>query len=389
MLTLSKEEKIILLSSRLNPSKEDIESIEQLVTSDTPQINYRELLQLAAKNGVAPLLYRNLIGISIFPDEVLSELSKVYFRSVVVNSEKDIELMRLLDLLKSQGIESIPLKGVIASELIFEDPGLYYGSDIDILVRPGDLPEVKQILIDAGYLYDEKHEQAMLSSHYHLVFQNGRHFVEVHWNLVKRYYSIPPEFWWEGIYQEKYNGQEISCLSPEKYLIYTIFRLFSHMFNPLKFFVLTSELCNKNYKTIDWTHFAEVTKKYDMEKLTVFTLKLSNELLGTKVPEEIIKKDVFGYDLFKISIINQLFRDVRRPFINKPLYAFLLDSPFKIITYFFKRFFPERGELKLRYGIPEDSSTMLIYYILNPILLPLLILKKRLGANHIDSKRIN
>lgn len=377
-MLLSNEEKIICLFSRLKPSSEDIKRAKQIVTFAEPCIDYRKLLRLAALNGVAPLIYNNLKDINIFPEQVLSTLRNAYLFSVAENLRKSAALIGLLDLLKHRGIKAIPIKGVIASELIFENPGFYYGSDIDVLVKPSELRAVKHILIDSGYTYNEANETDMLSSHYHLVFQDGPHLVEVHWNLVKRYFNIPPEFWWEDIIFQKYQGQEILCLSPEKYLMCTIFRLFSHMFHPFKFFVLVSELSNKYYESIDWNRFATFTQKYGMDKLTTFSLKLSNELLGTKIPDKILKKHIFGYELFKRSIMNQLFGDVGRPHLGKPLYTFLLDSPFNIFRHFLMRVFPVKSELRLRYEIPQGSRSIFLYYALNPILLPALILRKRL-----------
>ncbi|MFC1859810.1 nucleotidyltransferase family protein [Thermodesulfobacteriota bacterium] len=254
MMYLTNEEKIIFLAFRLNPSAGDIKAIERLVSGNS-KTDYKKLIHLATLNGVASLLYKNLKEIDAVPDDVLSKLRKVYLHSIVHNLKQTRELLKILQILKDNGIEAIPLKGALASEIIFENPGLYVGSDIDILVRPSDLQQTKQILINSGYSYDEEPEKAMLSSHYHLVFYNNEHTVEVHWNLVKRYFDISPEFWWEDTFIEPYGEQQILCLAPEKYLMYTIFRLFSHMFHPLKFFVLISETSNKYYKRIDWAQF--------------------------------------------------------------------------------------------------------------------------------------
>jgi hypothetical protein len=381
-MLLSNEEKIIFLASRLNPSKKDVEDIIRLVTSGSPKIDFKKLIQLAAHNGVAPLLYKNLKPLEILSEEVLSELRNLYLYSIAGNLQKANVLLEILRLLKDQGIAAIPIKGVLAAEIIFENPGLYYGSDIDILVKPSELQKVKHILIESGYDYNEENEPDMLSSHYHIVFSNDHQLVEVHWNLVKRYFNIPPEFWWEDTLLEPYQGQEILCLSPEKYLICTIFRLYSHMFNPLRFLVLVSELCNKYYKKIDWPHFSRLTKEYGMARLITFSLKLSNELLGTKVPDNILNRKIVGYNFFKRSIINQLFRDVTRPHMGKILYVFLMDSPFHIFRHFLMRVFPGKSELRLRYGIPEGSRTLPFYYALNPILLPFLMLRKRLDTRY-------
>ena len=206
------EEKIIFLASRLNPSKQDIKDIVHLITNGNQKIDYTKLTQLASLNGVAPLLYINLKPLEIIPEEVLSKLRNTYLSSIAENLQKTTEILKILHALKDKGIDAIPLKGALASEIIFENPGLYYGTDIDILVRPSDLNQVKQILIDSGYFYDEKVEKAMLASHYHLVFNNNRHTVEVHWNLVKRYFDIPPEFWWEDTLKEKYEDFDILLL---------------------------------------------------------------------------------------------------------------------------------------------------------------------------------
>ena len=213
-MLLSNEEKIILLASRLNPSNQDIDDIVRLVANGNPKIDYKKLIQLAAHNGVAPLLYKNLKPLEILSEEVLSELRNLYFYSIVGNLQKATMLLEILRMLKDQQIAAIPIKGVLAAEIIFENPGLYYGSDIDILVKPSDLQKVKHILIGAGYGYNEENEPDMLSSHYHIVFSKDHQLVEVHWNLVKRYFNIPPEFWWEDTLLEQYQGQEILCLAP-------------------------------------------------------------------------------------------------------------------------------------------------------------------------------
>lgn len=381
MLELSVEEKIIFLGSRLNPSNEDIASLEQLVTGGVEQVGYKKLIHLATRNGVAPLLYMNLKAIACVPEKVLSKLRNIYFYSISANLRKMSELLKILDLLKANGITAIPYKGAIASEIIFQNPALYYGVDIDILVRPSDLEAAKNIFSSSGYSYNREIENDMLSSHYHIAFHNGKHSVELHWNLVKRYFDIPPEFWWEDAFVEQFENREILSLSPEKYLMCTIFRLFSHMFNPLNFFVLISEISNKYYEKIDWLNFAVLVKKYRMKRLTSFTMKFLNDFLGTKIGNGIIDSNILGYGLFKPFIINALFREIDRPNLGKLLFLIMLDSPNDILGLLSGRVLPKEGEIRLRYRIPKGSKSIYLYYVLNPVLLPLMLLRKKLGRN--------
>ena len=56
---LTSEEKLLFLSSRLNPSNQDIEDIIHVLKSK-PKTDYNRLTHLASLNGVAPLVYKNL-----------------------------------------------------------------------------------------------------------------------------------------------------------------------------------------------------------------------------------------------------------------------------------------------------------------------------------------
>ena len=122
------EEKIIFLASRLNPSKQDIKEIVHLVTNGNQKIDYTKLTQLASNNGVAPLLYKNLKPLEIIPEEILSKLRNIYLSSIAENLQKKTEILKILQALKEKGVDAIPLKGALASEIIFENPGLYYGT---------------------------------------------------------------------------------------------------------------------------------------------------------------------------------------------------------------------------------------------------------------------
>ncbi len=376
---LTPEEQTLLLSSRLNPSKKAFKTLTQLINSVKHQIDFDILLNLAARNGVSQLVYQNLKKVEGVQRNFLPRLRHIYLHSSAENLKKIHVLLTVLNLLKKQGVDAIPIKGALASELIFDKIGAYHGTDIDILVHPSDLQKTKQTLIDQGYNYNEQAETDMLSSHYHLVFQKNRYYIEVHWNLVKRYFNIPPEFWWEDTRTVKYNSHEIICLSVEKYLMALVFRMYSHLFYPLKFFVITSELCNKYKSEIDWDLLMSYVEKYRMMKVTTFSLKLLNQLLETHVSPQITGKKLIGYEFYKQEILNQLFREKRKSYVGRVFYAFLLDSPIDTLSLILNRFWPSKSELCLRYHIPNESNWVYLYYLLNIFLLPYLIFKKRLG----------
>jgi hypothetical protein len=373
---LSAERTIILSLSRLNPPEDVIGDVEKILATGEGRVDFEKLLRLAARNGVSPLLYENIRGLSTVPVHIKNRLRNAYLHTARENSLKLKETISILKALDKHAIPCLPLKGALASENILGNIALYPAADIDILIRPSDLNYVRSVLEEKGYNLAGGYEREMLSTHYHLVFTKPMHTVEVHWNLVKRYFPVSPDFWWEGTSTIHLEGMELPELSLEKYVICLVFRLFSHEFDTLKFLVLVSELINRHSGRIEWDKLLAYSEKCGMRLLMLFTLNVSSDLLGAEVPEHIRGKKIYGYSVLKNTVVEGLFKE-RRSSMGKLLYLLLLDTPLDILKAFMKRVFPGADELRLRYGIPGNSRKIYIYYLLNPVLLPMMMLKRK------------
>ncbi len=369
MYALKAEEETLLLLSRLNVAEEVLGEVRRVVEGEGEFLDYDRLITLAAENGVAPLLYKNLKGFDGVPADVINALKTYYYHTVATNTFNAKELLKILASLKANGIEVIPLKGSLASEIIFENPGLYPATDIDILVKPSDLAETVRVLMEAGYTKTkELSEHDLLAHSYHLIYYNDYHSVEAHWNLVKMHCTIPPDFWWEETTTTEFDGVTLTMLAVEKYLMYTIFRLYNHGFTPLKFLVLIAEISNKYHDEINWDKLLTYSEQYAMKRLVLFVLALLHDDLGTKIPEHVLRKKIFGYEWFKRFVLSASFGYMERPYLRKVVYTYLLKSPFDVLKVLCRRVFPDAGEIRLRYRLPEKSKKTYLYYVLNPFL---------------------
>ena len=370
-------EELLLLCSRLNPTDEDYRKIRRLLTDKASPPDFQHLVSLSQKNGVAPLVYRVLQGIDEVPEQILSTLQSGYYALLAWNAAKLAGTLDILKLLGENRIDVIPLKGAIASEILFGDLGLYIGSDIDILIRQADLEKTKKVLLESGYSSCSYHESEMREAHYHISMNYEKHVVEVHWNLViARYFSVTADFWWDDSFTVPFEGIEMRCLSPERYLLYLVFRLFSHQFHPLKFLVLASEHIKANNERIDWNKLISYADKYRMRRLLLFSCHLLNDLLGTNIGGLSRHNRIMGYDMLKGKVLQGLFSSPARPYIRKIYYLCLLDSVSQISRGIIGRFLPSKAELGLRYNIPKDSPMIYLYYLLNILLLPKMIFRK-------------
>lgn len=340
-------------------------------TNILSEIDCLAIFEVARENGVLGFLYRNTLDTDSSALSFKTCLRDCYQQITFANLKLLSESLNVITILSGNGIRVVPLKGVVASETIFQDLGVYPSGDIDILVRPEDISKAKNVLVEHGEYSEVDHieEEVLLESHYHLMLSNGQHLLEIHWNLAKRYFEIPAEFWWRDIRTRTWRGIEILELSPEDYILYAIFRVFDHCFFPLRFWLLIAGIVETNAGLINWDLLLSNAQKYRMRRLVVFTLKLTNELFGTVIPDEVQQKRILGYGILKKTIYNGFFSGIKRKHLRMLIYTSLLDSPFDFFRVLFKRLFPTKSELCLRYKLNYGSPKIIIYYFLNPFLM--------------------
>ena len=347
------------------------------MVKNVEHINLETIYCFSIKNEVAGFVYRNSQNIDLFCDEFKDRLRQFYRKTAVANILALKETLEVLRVLHNHGIPTIPLKGALVSDLIFEDFGVYPFRDIDLLVPQTNLFKTKDVLISkCGYAsLDYFSESDLLANHYHLIFKKMM-TLEVHWNLVKRYFSVPETFWWKTARPIMWNGIKAMDLSVENNILYHVFRLFDHCFHPLRFFVLLGGFIEKNRDSIDWNLLLGTAQSYGMRKLLVFTLRAVQDLIKIDISDVVIGKPPLGYGLFQYLIFSGIFSGVKKKHLKMMVYTLLLIEPSLVLKLFFKRIFPSKGEIRLRYGIPTTSKKIYFYYIINPVLLFLKSQKK-------------
>lgn len=367
---ITDEQKIILLLSNPFFSTSHKNTISTILTNNI-QLCPDTIYSIAIKNGVTGFVYKNCKNFDIFSDEIHLALQALYKKTALKNILMLKETLAILILLDKNKIPVIPLKGASASDLLFNDFGVYPSGDIDILIHPSKLEEAKDVLCKQGGFkpIQELAEQDLLSDHYHLNLQKRNILLEVHWTLVKRYFTISPDIWWQDTEQFEWNQVPAFKLSIENYIIYNIFRLYDHCFHPLRFFSLLAGIIDHNYTNINWEKLLVFANRYQMKKLVVFTLRMLKDTLDVKIPERIEDQNIFGYQHIKAMILSGIFFQIQQKHRRMLFYAIFLIEPRTLLAILLKRIFPSKGELRLRYNLPGNSKKIYLYYLLNPFLL--------------------
>jgi hypothetical protein len=113
-------------------------------------IDGARLLALAERHRMLPLLHRHLRG-SDLPEPFAAGLRARNAREVHRALRLAGELLRLMDALSSAGIEALAYKGPALAMRAYGDLALRSFVDLDLLVRPDDVPRSLAVLADTGY----------------------------------------------------------------------------------------------------------------------------------------------------------------------------------------------------------------------------------------------
>ena len=169
-------------------------------------VRWKLLFYLADHHRTQPLLHQALVGIAdAVPPAEMSALKQLY----QINLHKALflsrELIRIVDHLSALGIEVMPYKGLALAEAGYGDIALRQVGDIDILIRPQDLPRARAAVRELGYtphlVFSEVEERAYLKSGYECAFDGaaGPNLLELQWAIQPRFYAM--DFDMGGLFQ--------------------------------------------------------------------------------------------------------------------------------------------------------------------------------------------
>ena len=113
---------------------------------------WNDILAVSALHGLSPLVYRRVQGaVAAAPVAVTRELRERYLSSAAANMRLFHELGAILRALRAADVPVIPLKGACLAEAVYGDIALRPMADLDLLVKPADLPLAVEALRQLGY----------------------------------------------------------------------------------------------------------------------------------------------------------------------------------------------------------------------------------------------
>jgi hypothetical protein len=254
-------------------------------------VRWQQLFVLADQHGVQPLLCQALSGLEeAMPPEQLQSLRQKQQANLHKALLLSRELIRIAERLSALSIAFMPYKGVALAELLYGDLAMRQSGDIDLLIRPQDLPRVRDAVHELGYTphlhLSEAEERAYSKSGYEYAFDGaaGRNLLEVQWAMQPRFYAV--DFDMAGLFQRAITipvaGQPTKTPSSADLLLILSVHAAKHVWGRLVWLCDIARLAN--LPGLDWDWIGSQARDLGMVRILRVTLLAANRLLGAAIP---------------------------------------------------------------------------------------------------------
>jgi hypothetical protein len=285
---VSPEWSLLCAASSADPRESDLVRVRTVL--ERP-IEWESVLRLAEQHGTSSLLYQNLSHVAdAIPSAVLTSLRQRYERNVHKSLFLTRELIRILDCLDAIGVEVIPYKGVVLSEVYYGDMAMRQSGDMDLFVRKRDVARAKSAVRDLGFTprvpIPEDAEADYIASGYECTFDSpaGKNLLELQWALQPRFYAV--DFEMDGLFERAVNvalaGRSVRTPSPEDLLLVLSVHAAKHVWGRLIWLCDIAQILKR--ENVNWEWVQSQAQELGIERILHITLLLANRLLATAIP---------------------------------------------------------------------------------------------------------
>jgi hypothetical protein len=291
--SVEREWNLLLAAGVPDCGQRELDRIRSLLKSESP-VDWTAVLDRADRHGTSSLLYRNLSHLpGAVPSPVLALLAQRYQTNVHKSLFLTRELIRILDCLDGLGIEVLPYKGLVLSEMYYGDMALRQSGDLDLFVGKGDVARIKNAVRELGYTarvpIPEEAEQDYIASGYECTFDSGagKNVLELQWALQPHFYAV--DFDMEGLFDRAVKvtvaGRSLKTPSPEDLFLVLAVHAAKHVWGRLIWLCDIVQVLKTG--NLNWNWIKHQAQELGIERILRITLNLADRFTATAIPSAI------------------------------------------------------------------------------------------------------
>jgi hypothetical protein len=330
---------------------------------------------LAQQHGVEALLYRQLKTLGLtdqVPPGILQTLRIDYLNEANRNMQIYRELGNILSVLHRENIPVIPLKGAYLAEHVYSNVADRLMRDVDLLVRQEDLWGVEEILTEMSYLRFHPGKGEEGNRHVEYGHTQLGLKVEIHCDLVEESLGLRMDLQslWNRTKPATVAGVGVAAMSPEDLLLYLCIHASDHVFEMgLRLVCDITETLRHNQMEINWEWIQQRAHMWRVNNCVYVSLWLAKKLLDAPISENWLDslKSQESDQRYLTLAENHLFASVEKPdrasqASREPIQAWSAKSMLDKLAIIFKRIFPPRQVMAMKYHVHPNSLRIFLYY---------------------------
>lgn len=256
------------------------------------ELQWDRVFKQAAYHRVLPALYAALQGRAEVPASIQSALRARYLRHCQRAMRFSTELAAILQHFEARGIAVIAQKGPALAHFLYGDSVMREFGDLDLLVRPTDVPRAVGALTELGYeknlQLSPRQERAYLRSGYEYVFGRGaeRNLIELQWNLLPSFYAVDVDI--DNLFarsqEHLFDGCRARILRLEDQFLFLCVHAAKHQWAQLGMVRDIAAVANFD---LNWEFILAEAGRLGIARMVGVSLLLTNAILGYAIPEPV------------------------------------------------------------------------------------------------------
>ncbi|MGD0403219.1 MAG: nucleotidyltransferase family protein [Candidatus Acidiferrales bacterium] len=290
------EKQLLACCAHSQPDTFLTEKIARLLERD---LSWDYVLNEAEENSITPLVGRRLNAVATggMPASAAERLKNACRANTIRCLFLSAELIKILDLFRSQGIQGIPYKGPVLAMQAYGDVTLREFEDLDIILRQSDLPKAHEVMLGLGYrpkydwILSAGAAASTVPGEYNYRDEERRIMVELHTELTLRHFPRPPDLdeLSQRLVSVKLNEREIQTFSVEDGLAILCIHGAKDFWERFSWIADISELVRR-YPNLNWDLTTQRAKALNAERMLHVGLALAAGLLDAPLASEIRRR---------------------------------------------------------------------------------------------------
>ena len=292
----SSEVELLLCCARTQITPEISDRIRDLVQNG---IDWFELIQLAMRQEIMPLLYRNLQQVcpNSVPESILGALQTRYDLRAAEARRRAEELTRILPLLEENGVIAIPYKGPTLAQILYGDLALREFGDLDLMVLECDVPRAQELIRRFGYEFaplfghqedpDKLAEDVRTNREMRFHHRSDGTRLELQWRFALQLACVKqdPVRFLQRLEVIWLAGAQVPSLPLEVYFLILSLHGTKHKWRQLKLICDIAEILRSG--NVDWKYVLREADDLGLNRMLAVGTLLARDLLEAVVPPEL------------------------------------------------------------------------------------------------------